>query len=179
MRKIETKMLDAIKDGEFMLSGNTQVRLLWANSPCADGTTTHCCEVSLHGNDIATVYAFTIGDDTTLFAVPNLTTLNEYPTATTKSRLRALGVHVYTLKGRTFVMVPNWENGSGFSTYWIAGVDEKGQSGVKVGAGQRAYHHALCRVRVQHERDRRKAWPIWNMAQDLVINSDLVKGEQE
>lgn len=38
MRKIETKMLDAIKDGELMLSGNTQVRLLWANP---DGT--HCC----------------------------------------------------------------------------------------------------------------------------------------
>ena len=152
MRKIETKMLDAIKDGELMLSGNTQVRLLWANP---DGT--HCCEVSLHGNDIATVYAFTIGDDVSLFAVPNLLTLNEYPTATTKSRLRALGVHVWTEKGRTFVMVPDWENESGCRTYWIAGVDERGQSGIKVGAGQRAYHRALCEVRNQHERDRRKS----------------------
>ena len=173
MRKIETKMLDAIKDGEFMLSGNTQVRLLWANP---DGT--HCCEVSLHGNDIATVYAFTIGDETSLFAVPNLNTLNEYPTATTKSRLRALGVTVWTQNGVTFVTVPNPTNPL---TYWIEGVDQKGQSGVKVGAGQRAYHRALCEVRVQHERDRRKrkCQPfLINVAQDLVINSDLVEGEQ-
>ena len=78
-------------------------------------------------------------------------------------------------------MVPDWENESGCRTYWIAGVNERGESGVKVGAGQRAYHHALCKVRVQHERDRRKAQlsPLLNVAQDQVINSDLVKGEQE
>ena len=185
MRKIETKMVNAIKDGRDMISGNTEVRVMWANSPCAGGTATHCCHVMLHGNNIATVYTFINGDDVTLFAVPNLLTLNEYPTTTTKSRLRALGVHVYTLKGRTFVMVPAWDNESGFRTYWIAGVDEKGESGIKVGAGQRAYHRALCDWQFfcanSHERDRRKAQlsPLLNLAQDLVINSDLVKGEQE
>lgn len=183
MRKIETKMVNAIKDGRDMTSANTEVRVMWANSPCASGATTHCCHVMLHGNNIATVYAFTIGDDTTLFAVPNLLTLNKWPTATTKSRLRALGVHLWTEKGRTFVMTPVWDNEramrvfSGGRTYCVASDDQVADT-LAVTAGQRAYHQELCRVRVQHERDRRKAWPVWNMAQDLVINSDLVEGEQ-
>ena len=179
MRKIEAKMINAIKAGKGMTSSNTEVRVMWANSPCAGGTATHCCHVMLHGNNIATVYVFTIGDNVSLFAVPNLLTLNQWPTPTTKSRLRALGVAVHTNYGNTYVAIPDPLHLE--VTYCVAserGLIDARQCRFNVTAGARAYHQELCRVRVQHERDRRKAWPLWNMAQDLVINSDLVEGEQ-
>lgn len=171
MRKIETKMINAIKAGKDMTSGNTEVRVMWANSPYAGGTATHCCHVMLHGNNIATVYVFTIGDNVTLFAVPNLLTLNQWPTPTTKSRLRALGVAVHTKRGDTYVAIPRPVHVE--ATYYCVASDDRIADTLAVTAGQRAYHQELCRVRVQHERDLRKAWPVWNMAQDLVINSDL------
>ena len=85
MRVIEKKMVVAIKQGRNFTSGNTHVKI--------DFNTAH---VFLHGNHIATV----INEGT---PIVNLDTLRAYPTPTTKSRLRALGVEVYTKQGITFV----------------------------------------------------------------------------
>ena len=84
MRKIEKQMLDAIKSHTSFSSGNTQVSI--------DVNMAH---VFLHGNHIASV---TNGN-----VMVNEYTLRNYPTPTTKSRLRALGVDVYTKKGITYL----------------------------------------------------------------------------
>jgi hypothetical protein len=85
MRKIEQQMIMAIDSHYNWASGNTQVLVL--NNGLA--------QVFLHGNHIATVYA----DDVSV----NKETLKEYPTNTTKSRLRALGADVCTRKGITYL----------------------------------------------------------------------------
>ena len=53
--------------------------------------------VYLHGHHIATYSHFHPK------TIPDLETLAQWPTVTTKSRLRALGVNVYTRKGITYV----------------------------------------------------------------------------
>lgn len=78
MRKIEKQMLAAIASHKNWRSGNTSVT---AN---ANGT----CDVYLHGHHIANMSGTT--------GVVNLWTLYQWPTVTTKSRLRALGFDVYT-----------------------------------------------------------------------------------
>tara|TARA_Y100000114_G_scaffold39989_1_gene35583 strand:+ start:1647 stop:2261 length:615 start_codon:yes stop_codon:yes gene_type:complete len=181
MRQIETKMINAIKDGKGMTSGNTEVEVMSARSDEYSGEIV--CQVSLHGNHIATVYALTVGDgEPSLFAMPNLFTLHKWPTPTTKSRLRALGVHVWTEKGRTFVTVPVWGNESGSRTYCVHG-GRKIDDALSCQAGQRDYLTAKHRVRHNHSTDRwaeadrqernRQLSPLLNVAQDLVINSDL------
>ena len=75
MRKIEQQMVNAIKQGKPFSSGNTTVTI--------DANTAH---VFLHGNHIASVVNGNV--------MVNTDTLMEYPTRTTKSRLRALGVKV-------------------------------------------------------------------------------------
>lgn len=84
MRVIEKKMIDAIKQGRNFTLDNTHVKI--------DANTAH---VFLHGNHIASV---THGN-----VRVNVNTLRAYPTPTTKSRLRALGVNVYTKKGITYL----------------------------------------------------------------------------
>ena len=84
MRKIEQQMVGAIKSNISFSSGNTQVNI--------DANTAH---VFLHGNHIASV----VNDN----VMVNIDTLRRYPTPTTKSRLRALGVDVYTKKGITYL----------------------------------------------------------------------------
>ena len=84
MRKIEQQMVNAIKSHTSFSSGNTQVSI--------DANTAH---VFLHGNHIASV----VND----IVMVNVDTLKAYPTVTTKSRLRALGVNVYTKKGITYL----------------------------------------------------------------------------
>ena len=86
MRKIEQQMRAAAVQGINWASGNTTVTLRGSNG---------LAEVFLHGHPIALVKNGK--------AVPNLTTLREWPTSTTKSRLRALGVNVSTCKGITYV----------------------------------------------------------------------------
>jgi hypothetical protein len=76
MRKIEKDMLRAIQNRTNFVRGDTAVRR---------NDEYRRCEVYLHGNHIANV--LDTGE-----IVPNLYTLNEWPTATTKSRLRALGL---------------------------------------------------------------------------------------
>ena len=75
MRKIEKQMIEAIRSGENWKSANTEVVV-----------TDDTANVYLHGHHIATVCS---AIDCTL---PNRQTFREWPTATTRSRLRALGV---------------------------------------------------------------------------------------
>lgn len=84
MRKIEQQMLNAVRNKAIrFVSGNT-----WVLS--GHGETS---QVFLHNNHIATFQ-----HDTGKLAV-NTYTLRLWPTATTKSRLRALGAQVETRKG--------------------------------------------------------------------------------
>lgn len=84
MRVIERSMLDAINLGRNWSNGNTSVR-----------HTSNGCDVFLHHNRIATV----VGEEVTV----DIQTLKNWPTSTTKSRLRALGVNVSTAKGVTML----------------------------------------------------------------------------
>jgi len=88
MRLIEQQMNNAITTKAAWFKDNTRVRY------SASDNTSH---VRLFGNHIA-YYDHTNGT-----IVCNLRTLSEHPTNTTKSRLRALGVDVYTRKGITYV----------------------------------------------------------------------------
>ena len=85
MRKIEEQMVQAIADREPLISGNTEVTEYEGGSQ----------GVYLHGHLIASIV-----DRQAHAYIP---TIRRWPTRTTKSRLRALGVDVYTLKGNTFV----------------------------------------------------------------------------
>ena len=86
MRKLENEMLAALRAGRAWHSGNTSVT-------ASDNTGR--AAVYLHGNHVA--------DWRNGRAEPNLTTLARWPTTTTKSRLRALGVSIYQQKGRVYV----------------------------------------------------------------------------
>lgn len=83
MRLIEKEMLNAINNGNNWSKDNTQV--VHING---------IAQVYLHGHHIASVY----GD-----VDVNTKTLASWPTNTTKSRLRALGVNVYTRNYVTYV----------------------------------------------------------------------------
>ena len=85
MRQVEKRMVEAVNFGIPFQGSNTTVTI--------DFNTAH---VFLHGNHIASVVQ-------NGKVMVNLDTLRAYPTSTTKSRLRALGVDVYTKKGITFV----------------------------------------------------------------------------
>lgn len=89
MRLIEQQMNNAIHNQEMWWSkDNTMVTY------CSGDNTSH---VRLHGHHIASY------NHGTGITTPNLITLAEWPTNTTKSRLRALGVNVTTLKGVTYI----------------------------------------------------------------------------
>ena len=83
MRLIEKEMLNAINNGYNWSKDNTQV--VHING---------IAQVYLHGNNIASIY----GD-----VEPNKATLRKWPTPTTKSRLRALGINVYTKNYVTYI----------------------------------------------------------------------------
>ena len=85
MRKIEQAMLGAIAEGTDWCSGNTRVSCFGRYA-----------EVYLHGNLIATIAKN--GD-----VSPLLSVIATWPTTTTKSRLKALGVNVYTKNFTTYV----------------------------------------------------------------------------
>jgi len=86
MRLIETEMLEAIKHGRDWSKDNTRV------------IQTHVgvVKVLLHGHEIAQV-------SRQGGVVVNVSTLRDWPTRTTMSRLRALGVDVCTRKGEVMV----------------------------------------------------------------------------
>jgi len=85
MRKIEKQMNDAIKKGKNWSCGNTQV--IHESS---------ACYVYLHGNRLATITSY---DN----IIVDIDTLRHWPTPTTKSRLKALGVDVYTKNHVTYL----------------------------------------------------------------------------
>lgn len=84
MRQIEKEMLSAIEEGRNWTKDNTYV------NPVIGGI-----EVWLFNNHIATID----GDEVKV----NKATLASYPTSTTRSRLRALGVDVYQKTGRVYI----------------------------------------------------------------------------
>lgn len=92
MRKIEKEMYRAIVNGYNWGKDNTQVRVT--------SDTTGKAFVYLHGHHIATV-SFCLGmmGDVEV----NKETLRDWPTVTTKSRLRALGVNVTTKNWVTYL----------------------------------------------------------------------------
>jgi hypothetical protein len=85
MRQIEEKMLEAIEDRKDWNSGNTEV------ISNGDGLSW----VYLHGNRLACSAYGSIE--------PDYQTLRTWPTRTTMSRLRALGVDVCTRRGDIYL----------------------------------------------------------------------------
>lgn len=96
MRKIEQNMIAAIKNRKAWAGGNTSVVYLSELDEPLHARIEHA-KVYLHGNHIAT-YNYKAD----VFCA-NPSTLAKYPTPTTKSRLRALGINVYTRGGVTFL----------------------------------------------------------------------------
>jgi hypothetical protein len=93
MRLIEKEMLYAIKHGRDWYKDNTCVEV--------DASyRSYFADVYLHGNHIAEVICRMGCDD---IVKPNINTLMDYPTRTTMSRLRALGVDVCTRKGQVLL----------------------------------------------------------------------------
>ena len=95
MRKIEQNMLRAVVGMQSWHSDNTMVTITPGTK--AEHFTPLRGEVFLHGNHIATM------DYSTGALRVNKQTLARWPSSTTKSRLRALGVNVTTRKGVTYL----------------------------------------------------------------------------
>lgn len=90
MRQIEKDMLRAINKRENWRKDNSEVRVIILDDNVIS-------QVFLHGNHIADfVHHSQWGMGWT---EPNLDTLADWPTPTTKSRLRALGVNVTQSRG--------------------------------------------------------------------------------
>ena len=87
MRLIEKEMLAAIKHGRDWAKDNTRVEF---------AESTGGSDVFLHGHHIATV-------DWRGGVIIMTSTLRAWPTRTTMSRLRALGVDVCTRKGQVLL----------------------------------------------------------------------------
>jgi hypothetical protein len=87
MRLIEKEMLEAIEHGRYWWKDNTRV---------TPAESTGGADVFLHGHHIATVQRNGL-------ALVMVNTLRAWPTRTTMSRLRALGVDVCTRKGEVLL----------------------------------------------------------------------------
>ena len=94
MRVIEKEMLAAINGGRDWSKDNTRVEAHRGAYRSYD------VDVFLHGNHIAEVLCRMGCDD---IVHVNRDTLRKWPTRTTMSRLRALGVDVYTRKGNVIL----------------------------------------------------------------------------
>ena len=94
MRKIEKEMLNAIRN-RVRYWGKDNTRVEWNSIVKGSAPMRHVAksDVFLHGNHIATVY-----QDTGEIEV-NLYTLRKWPSMTTRSRLRALGANLVSIKG--------------------------------------------------------------------------------
>ena len=96
MRKIEEQMLEAIRHKENWSHANTEVKIFSEGK--VNKLTYYGAYVCLHGHIIAIVNYL---NDNSVHI--NLETLSDYPTRTTKSRLRALSCDVKTEGGITYV----------------------------------------------------------------------------
>lgn len=92
-RKIEQAMVAAINERRDWTSGNTHVEFF----PEEDEQVRAISAVYLHGSLIATYH------HDTQTVEPDRDTFREWPTATTASRLRALGVHASIKNGRACI----------------------------------------------------------------------------
>ena len=88
MRLIEEQMNQAINSKSTWSKDNTEV-IYFANSDVS--------MVYLHGHKIA------VFDHYNDEIIADINTLSAWPTRTTKSRLRSLGIDIYTRKGITYV----------------------------------------------------------------------------
>ena len=88
MRAIEKAMLDAINAKKNMQRDNTLV-IYYPNTDTSG--------VFLYGHHIGTFIHIS-----GTFR-PDIETLKQWPTPTTKSRLRSLGINVYTKAGKTYL----------------------------------------------------------------------------
>jgi len=95
MRKIELQMLHNITFGQDWAQANTATIR-------AESEHDSIMNVYLHGNHIATIIGAAYGRDEWWVDV-NIGTLRAFPTRTTMSRLRALGVDVHTHKGEVLL----------------------------------------------------------------------------
>ena len=93
MRKIEENMCNAIDCGQPWSGGNTMV----TPRQRINGDTV--CSVFLHGHHIADVEFTASGRVIDV----NIETLRRWPTVTTKSRLRALGVDLFQKDFEIFI----------------------------------------------------------------------------
>ena len=89
MRRIEEQMVDAVENKNNWVKDNTSVHYI----PDCDYS-----DIYLHGHMIATKYHY--GKES---IEVNVSVLQDWPTVTTKSRLRALGVNVTTKAGVTYL----------------------------------------------------------------------------
>ena len=96
MRKIERLMLATITKKKSKSFDNTCVQYLCELDETMQSRIEHA-KIFLHGHHIAT-YSYATDE---MFHNPE--TLARYPTQTTKSRLRALGINVYTKNWVTYV----------------------------------------------------------------------------
>ena len=97
MRKIEKEMLEKIAcAASYWRKGNTDIK----SGIMPSGY--HRVSVYLHNNEIGYVH---VDDSTRAMGkfVPNLRTLRNWPTVTTKSRLRALGVNLTQSNGKVYI----------------------------------------------------------------------------
>jgi len=99
MRKIESEMIAAIQAGKAFLKDNTEVIPTHVLGE-TEADDFDVMNVLLHGNDIASVFDAGTADE---FTTVNVSTLRTWPTRTTMSRLRALGVDVCTRKGEVLL----------------------------------------------------------------------------
>mgnify|MGYP003653458059 FL=1 len=88
MRLIEEQMNQAINSKSTWSKDNTEV-IYFANSDVS--------MVFLHGHKIA------VFDHYNDEIIADINTLSAWPTRTTKSRLRSLGIDIYTRKGITYL----------------------------------------------------------------------------
>ena len=88
MRLIEEQMNQAINSKSTWSKDNTEV-IYFANSDVS--------MVFLHGHKIA------VFDHYNDEIIADINTLSSWPTRTTKSRLRSLGIDIYTRKGITYL----------------------------------------------------------------------------
>ena len=88
MRLIESNMLNAVHNKANWSKDNTEVTYV---------TEVNSSAIYLHGHRIATYVHYT-GT-----MVPNANTFSQWPTATTRSRLRALGINASVKSGQAMI----------------------------------------------------------------------------
>ena len=104
VKKIEQKMLNAIKENRCWKQGNTQVRCIG----CIKSYDMIFIEIELYGSLIAVGKKNPATGETRVAVVPQALHARRYRTATTASRLRALGFAV--IRSKDGSMLVNGQN---------------------------------------------------------------------